>query len=110
MLHVQIAVFWLTTELVTIQIDNEEARACPVFRFSWFHTRTGTTHSTHSRYLPEVVHEVVHHVQHRRRDVVEGDGRVAAAGCAVLLKTEKHQLPSTILQQHLTSFHFVYSS
>ena len=93
MLNVQIAVFWFITELVSIQIDNEEARACPVFRLSWFHTRTGTTHSTHSRYLPEVVHEVVHHVQHRRRDVVEGDGRVAAAGCAVLLKTEKHQHP-----------------
>ena len=108
MLNVQIAVFWFSTALVSIQIDNEEARACPVFRFSWFHTRT--TQSTYSRYLPEVVHEVVHHVQHRRRDVVEGDGRVAAAGCAVLLKTEKHQHPSTILQQYFTSFHFVYSS
>ena len=58
----------------------------------------------------EVIDEVLQQQHPLGVDVVEGDGRVAAAGCAVLLKTEKHQLPSTILQQHLTSFHFVYSS
>ena len=42
--------------------------------------------STFIHNLPEVIYDVVYHIEHLGRDVVEGDGRIAATRSAILLE------------------------
>ena len=42
--------------------------------------------STFIHNLPEVIYDVVYHIEHLGRDVVEGDGCIAATRSAILLE------------------------
>ena len=44
--------------------------------------------------LPEVIYDVVYHIEHLGRDVVEGDGCIAATRSAIFLGNEEASIKS----------------